>query len=63
MSRRRLLSEMDASEIAHWQALMLLEAQEREAADKQQTLKSMVGSGLADTKRRLKHGRSGHRRN
>lgn len=60
MSRRRLLQEMDAKEIAQWQALMLLEARELEAVRKKDTLKSMAGDGAADVKRRLKHGRSRH---
>lgn len=63
MSRRRLLAELDAQEIAHWQALMLLEAREIEAGRKKDTLKSMADEGAADVKRRLKHGRSRHRGN
>lgn len=63
MSRRRLLLEADANEIAHWQALMLLEGRELEALRKKDALSSLAGAGAADVKRRLKHGRSGHRGN
>lgn len=63
MTRRRLLAEADADEIAHWQALRLLERREAQQAEKELKLKADAQRGVTDVKRRLKHGRSGHRRN
>ena len=63
MTRRRLLTEIDADEIAHWQALRLLERNEAAQVEKELKLKADAQRGVSDVKRRLKNGRSGHRRN
>lgn len=59
MSRRRLLAEVDANELAHWEALALLEARELEQLRKKDDLKAMTERGVTDTKRRLKGRRGG----
>lgn len=50
MSRKRLLSEMDSEEISHWQALYLLEYQEREKAQLEQ--QAVAGSQNATERAR-----------
>jgi hypothetical protein len=54
MTRRQLMANMDARELAHWQALLHLEHDEAEEADRRREMTRQAVAGSTEQRNRAR---------